>query len=130
MTREIAISTCAKKELVNVTSEIEKAVRNSGIEEGTCYVFVPHTTAGIIINEGADPSVKRDILSQLDKIAPSRGSYEHLEGNSPAHIKASIVGTCETIIVENGKLLLGTWQSLYLCEFDGPRHRRILVRIT
>ena len=129
MTKRISVPTTSKTELVNITSEIEKIVEASGVKEGICWVFVPHTTAGITINEGADPSVKRDILSQLDKLIPLRERYQHLEGNAPAHIKTSMVGSSQTLIIERGKLLLGTWQSVYLCEFDGPRHRKIIIKV-
>ncbi|TES84335.1 YjbQ family protein [Candidatus Aerophobetes bacterium] len=129
MTKQITVATRSKTELVDISSEIEKIVEDSGIKDGVCWVFVPHTTAGISINEGADPSVKRDILSRLDKLVPSAERYEHLEGNAPAHIKTSIVGSSETLIIEKGRLLLGTWQSLYLCEFDGPRHRKVIIKI-
>lgn len=129
MTKQITVATRSKTELVDISSEIEKIVEDSGIKDGVCWVFVPHTTAGISINEGADPSVKRDILSRLDKLVPSAERYEHLEGNAPAHIKTSIVGNSETLIIEKGRLLLGTWQSLYLCEFDGPRHRKVIIKI-
>jgi len=129
MTKQITVATRSKTELVDISSQIEKIVKDSGIKDGVCWVFVPHTTAGISINEGADPSVKRDILSRLDKLVPSAERYEHLEGNAPAHIKTSIVGSSETLIIEKGRLLLGTWQSLYLCEFDGPRHRKVIIKI-
>jgi len=129
MTKRITVPTRSKTELVDITPEIEKIVEASGVKEGICWVFIPHTTAGITINEGADPSVKRDILSQLDKLIPLAESYQHLEGNAPAHIKASMVGSSQTLIIENGKLLLGTWQSVYLCEFDGPRHRKIIIKV-
>jgi secondary thiamine-phosphate synthase enzyme len=129
MTKRISVPTTSKTELVNITSEIEKIVEASGVKEGICWVFVPHTTAGITINEGADPSVKRDILSQLDKLIPLRERYQHLEGNAPAHIKTSMVGSSQTLMIESGKLLLGTWQSVYLCEFDGPRHRKIIIKV-
>ncbi len=129
MTKRITIPTHSKTELVDITSEIEKIVEASGVKEGICWVFIPHTTAGITSNEGADPSVKRDILSQLDKLIPWAESYQHLEGNAPAHIKASMVGSSQTLIIESGKLLLGTWQSVYLCEFDGPRHRKVIIKV-
>ncbi len=129
MTKQITVATRSKTELVDISSEIERIVEDSGTKNGVCWVFVPHTTAGISINEGADPSVKRDILCRLDKLVPSGERYEHLEGNAPAHIKTSIVGSSETLIIENGRLLLGTWQSLYLCEFDGPRHRKVIIKI-
>ena len=129
MTKQITVATRSKTELVDISSQIEKIVKDSGIKDGVCWVFVPHTTAGISINEGADPNVKRDILSRLDKLVPSAERYEHLEGNAPAHIKTSIVGSSEILIIEKGRLLLGTWQSLYLCEFDGPRHRKVIIKI-
>lgn len=129
MLKRISISTHSQVELVNITSSIEKTVSESGVKEGVCYIFVPHTTAGITINEGADPSVKEDIINQLNKIVPFKESYLHLEGNSPAHIKASIIGSSEIVFIEGGHLVLGTWQSLYFCEFDGPRRRKVLVKI-
>ncbi|MFQ6066659.1 MAG: secondary thiamine-phosphate synthase enzyme YjbQ [bacterium] len=129
MLKRISLSTHSQTELINITSQVEEIVKETQVKEGTCRVFVPHTTAGILINEGADPSVKRDILNQLDKIVPWSGDYQHREGNSPAHIKASLVGSSETIFVEASRLVLGTWQSLYFCEFDGPRHRQVIVKI-
>jgi len=129
MLKRISISTHSQVELVNITSSIEKTVSESGVKEGVCYIFVPHTTAGITINEGADPSVKEDIINQLNKIVPFKENYLHLEGNSPAHIKASIIGSSEIVFIEGGHLVLGTWQSLYFCEFDGPRRREVLVKI-
>ncbi len=129
MVKKISISTHSQIEFLNVTSYVEKIVQESGVKEGVCYLFVPHTTAGITINEGADPSVREDIINQLNKIVPLKGNYLHLEGNSPAHIKASLIGSSEIIFIEEGQLVLGTWQSLYLCEFDGPRTRKILIKI-
>jgi secondary thiamine-phosphate synthase enzyme len=104
-------------------------VESSGIESGVCYVFVPHTTAGITVNEHADPSVVQDIAARLEALVPQHNNYRHTEGNAPAHIKASLVGNSETLLVESGKLVLGTWQGILLCEFDGPRNRTILVKI-
>jgi len=127
---KLTIPTHSQTELVDITPEVQRVVTQSEVKEGICYIFVPHTTAGIIINEGADPSVKRDILSQLNKVIPSQGDYQHMEGNSPAHIKASLVGSSQTVFIEGGKLALGTWQSIYFCEFDGPRHRQVRVKIT
>ena len=101
-----------------------------GVKSGICWMFVPHTTAGITINEGADPSVQSDIINQLDKIVPLHGDYHHLEGNSAAHIKASLIGCSDLVFIEDGRLKLGTWQSIYFCEFDGPRTRRLMVKIT
>lgn len=127
--RRVPLSTHSRIELVDITSQVEKVVREEKMEEGVCVVYVPHTTAGVLINEGADPSVRRDIITTLEKIAPSSLSYEHLEGNAPAHIKASLVGSSVSIPVEGGKLCLGTWQSVYFCEFDGPRHRQVWIKI-
>jgi len=127
--KKFSLSTHSRTELIDISSQVEDIVKEARVEEGTCRVFVPHTTAGILINEGADPSVRRDILNQLDKIIPLSGDYQHREGNSPAHIKASLVGSSETIFVEKSQLVLGTWQSIYFCEFDGPRHRQVIVKI-
>jgi secondary thiamine-phosphate synthase enzyme len=128
--REIRIPTSSRTELVDITSEVQKAVGESGVRDGVCHVYVPHTTAGITINENADPSVRQDILMELNKIIPFQDNYRHLEGNAAAHIKASIVGSSETILVEAGKLLLGTWQGIFFCEFDGPRSRRVITRVS
>jgi len=127
--KKFSLSTHSRSELIDISSQVEDIVKEARVEEGTCRVFVPHTTAGILINEGADPSVRRDILNQLDKIIPWSGDYQHREGTSPAHIKASLVGSSETIFVEKSQLVLGTWQSIYFCEFDGPRHRKVIVKI-
>ena len=128
--REIRISTTSRTELLDITGEVQKAVAESGVRDGVCHVYVPHTTAGITINENADPSVRQDILMELNKIVPFQDNYGHLEGNAAAHIKASIVGSSETILVEAGKLLLGTWQGIFFCEFDGPRSRRVITRVS
>jgi secondary thiamine-phosphate synthase enzyme len=104
-------------------------VKSADVQSGLCYVFVPHTTAGITVNEHADPSVVEDIAAQLEAMVPQHRSYRHGEGNAPAHIKATLVGNSETLLVENGKLVLGTWQGVFLCEFDGPRNRTILVKL-
>jgi len=124
----LSVKTGARTELVDVTHEINQAVQNSGIQEGLCMVYVPHTTAGITINESADPSVKSDILMVLNEVIPWQAKYRHLEGNSAAHIKASLVGASELIAIENGSLVLGTWQGIFFCEFDGPRTRQLHVR--
>jgi secondary thiamine-phosphate synthase enzyme len=128
--KEIRVSTGSRTELVDITSEVQKAVRESGVNEGVCHVYVPHTTAGVTINENADPSVRQDILMELNKIVPLEDNYRHLEGNAAAHIKASLVGSSETVLVEGGRLLLGTWQGIFFCEFDGPRSRRVLFSIS
>ena len=123
------ISTKSKVELQDITSRIREIVQSSGVREGVCHVFVPHTTAGVTINEDADPDVGRDILAQLEKMVPSQGSYQHREGNAPAHIKASLVGCSQMLLVEDGRLVLGTWQGVFFCEFDGPRQRTVLVEV-
>ena len=130
MSLEILIKSKNRKEFIDITTEIQNAVTKSGIKEGICYIFVPHTTAGITINESADPDVVYDIQQQLDKIAPAGSHYRHTEGNADSHIKASIVGTSQTVFIENGRLKLGTWQGIFFCEFDGPRNRRVWVKIT
>lgn len=124
----ILIETRSRIEFRPVTSEIRKVVKSSGVRSGLCHVFVPHTTAAITLNEQADPDVAQDILSKLNNLVPQSEGYHHTEGNSPAHIKASLIGNSVTLIIENGDILLGTWQGIFLCEFDGPRQRRILVK--
>jgi len=116
--------------LVDITSQVQGVVAESGVRDGVCHVYVPHTTAGVTINENADPSVREDILMELNKTIPLQDNYKHLEGNAAAHIKATIVGSSETVLVEGGRLVLGTWQGLFFCEFDGPRSRRVLIKIT
>ena len=124
----IKVKTKAKTELIDITSEIQGLVRSSGLDEGFCMLYVPHTTAAVTINESADPSVKTDILMILNKIVPWEAGYRHLEGNSPAHIKTTIVGASELILIEKGNLMLGTWQGIFFCEFDGPRTRKLHVK--
>jgi len=113
----------------NITNDVRNAVQKSGVENGICVVFCPHTTAGITINENADPDVVRDILMGLDKAFPDRAEFRHMEGNSSAHLKATCVGSSVTIIIENDRIVLGTWQGVYFCEFDGPRSRKYYVKI-
>ncbi|MBI3354259.1 MAG: YjbQ family protein [Nitrospirae bacterium] len=125
----IDIKTKSQIEFIDITSNIQQAVDRSGIKEGVCYVYVPHTTAAVTINENADPDVIRDIITRLNEIVPLDGNYRHTEGNSAAHIKASIVGSSETIFIEDGRLVLGAWQSIFFCEFDGQRSRRAMVKI-
>jgi secondary thiamine-phosphate synthase enzyme len=115
--------------MVDITSSVQKEVSKSGITEGLCTVYVPHTTAGITINEGADPDVCHDILTKLNEMVPAHGRYRHTEGNADSHIKASLMGSSVTVIVENGRLVLGTWQKIFFCEFDGPRSRKIYMKI-
>jgi len=130
MTKSIAIKSRSRSELIDTTDEMHALISASGVANGVCHLFVPHTTAGIPINEGADPAVRRDILAALARVFPEHGDYRHSEGNSDAHIKASLMGSSVTILIDGGKALLGTWQSVYFCEFDGPRSRKILCRIT
>jgi secondary thiamine-phosphate synthase enzyme len=118
-----------RTELIDITRKIEKMIHSAGIDQGLCMLYVPHTTAAITINESADPSVKDDILMIIDKIIPFKAGYRHLEGNSSAHIKSSIIGPSEFIAIENGRLVLGTWQGIFFCEFDGPRTRKVHVRL-
>jgi len=129
MLKEISISTHSRTELVNVDREVMEVVKESGVQEGTCLVWVPHTTAGVTINENADPNVVRDILYETEKVIPFQDGYHHTEGNSAAHIKSSLFGPSLSLVVTGGKLLLGTWQSIYFCEFDGPRSRRLFVKV-
>lgn len=118
-----------RQNFYNVTSSVEKAVKESGVTDGICTVFCPHTTAGMTINENADPDVVRDLLLALDKTYPDRKEFRHAEGNTTAHLKASVMGSSVTVIVEKGKLILGTWQGIYFCEFDGPRIRKYYVKV-
>lgn len=113
----------------DITSLVSREVEGSGLKEGLCLVFVPHTTAGVTINEGADPSVRQDILDFLTRLVPASGNYRHSEGNSDSHIKATLVGSSVSIPIEKGRLALGTWQSIFFCEFDGPRSRRVIVSL-
>jgi secondary thiamine-phosphate synthase enzyme len=125
-----SVKTGARFEMIDITDRVSGIVRESKVRNGICYIFVPHTTAAVTINENADPSVPRDILAELDKVIPLNNHYRHMEGNAAAHIKASLVGNSETVFIENSSLVLGTWQSLFFCEFDGPRTRKVLVKIT
>ncbi|MGB2782411.1 MAG: secondary thiamine-phosphate synthase enzyme YjbQ [Atribacterota bacterium] len=129
MLKEITIQTNTQTQILDITAQVQKVVEDSGIAEGLCCVFVSHTTAGVTINENADPSVKHDILMELNKIIPFNDNYSHLEGNSAAHIKASIIGSSVNVPVKNNNLLLGTWQGICFCEFDGPRRRKVYVKI-
>jgi len=126
--RTIEVKTQAREELVDITARVREALVSSGVKDGICYVYVPHTTAAVTINESADPSVKEDILMTLRKIVPDSLPYRHSEGNSPAHVKASLIGSSVKVIVEEGQLSLGTWQGIFFCEFDGPRSRRVFIK--
>jgi secondary thiamine-phosphate synthase enzyme len=127
--KTFTVATRSRSDMIDITGEVTRVLRESGVKDGICHVFVPHTTAAVTINENADPDVPRDILMELDKIIPLSDGYRHSEGNSAAHIKASLVGSSETVLVESGRLILGTWQSIFFCEFDGPRKRNVIVRV-
>ena len=125
---QFTVRTRSRVEMIDITEEIISVLKKNEVRDGVCYVFVPHTTAAVTINENADPDVPKDILAELDKIVPLDDVYRHIEGNSAAHIKASLFGASETLLVEGGSLVLGTWQSVFFCEFDGPRTRKVMVR--
>ena len=127
--KTLRIKTARRTQFVDITREVELAVRDSGVNSGICYVYVPHTTAGIAINEHADPDVARDVEGIFDRMVPHEGPYGHAEGNSDSHMKAILTGTSQTVPIENGALALGTWQGIFLCEFDGPRQRTVLVKV-
>ncbi len=126
---EISVRTTTRKEFVDITRNVLDAVRKSGIKNGIVTLYVPHTNAAITINENADPSVKADIIENLVRLIPEGFHYKHVEGNADSHIQASIIGPSETVIINDGRLLLGTWQGIFFCEFDGPRTRRVWVKI-
>ncbi len=126
---EIQVRTSHRNELVEITAKVEALVRESGIQNGTVTLYVPHTTAAVTVNEHADPSVRQDIEETLSRLIPAGAHYRHLEGNADSHVKATLVGPSETLLIRNGRLLLGTWQGIFFCEFDGPRTRRVWVQI-
>jgi secondary thiamine-phosphate synthase enzyme len=128
--RIIELKTRTKEELIDVTSRVEEEASHSGIDNGICHVYIPHTTAGVTINENADPSVKGDILMTMKKLVPDNLPYRHSEGNSPAHVKASLVGSSVNVIIEKGRLQLGNWQGVFFCEFDGPRTRKAYIKVS
>ena len=123
------VRTSTQTEFIDVTRSVQEAVKETGVEDGVCIVFIPHTTAAVTINENADPSVVQDMIMELNKIVPFKDQYRHMEGNSPSHIKASLVGCSQIVFVESGKLVLGTWQGIFFFEFDGPRNRKIHVKV-
>jgi secondary thiamine-phosphate synthase enzyme len=127
--QKLNIKTSSRTEFREITADVRSIVEKSGVASGICYLFVPHTTAGIIVNEHADPSVVEDIADRLEAIVPRHQDYRHLEGNSPAHIKASLVGDSRVLFIEDGRLVLGTWQGIFFAEFDGPRSRNVLVKV-
>lgn len=125
----IVIKSTKRKEMIDITEQLSSIIKKNSVKKGICFVFVPHTTCGITINENADPSVKKDILSFLCNLVPEHSTYMHTEGNSDAHIQSSLIGHSTYIFVEESRLQLGTWQGIFLCEFDGPRTRNIFVQI-
>ncbi len=129
MLTTLQVKSSQRSEMIDVTGQVQNVVSKSGIKDGICYLYVPHTTGAITINEGADPNVVVDILTTLDRLIPWRKNYRHMEGNAAAHIKTSLMGSSERIFIDNGKLVLGTWQRIFFCEFDGPRTRKLLVKI-
>ncbi|MCJ7605223.1 MAG: secondary thiamine-phosphate synthase enzyme YjbQ [Dehalococcoidales bacterium] len=129
MLRRLDINTSNRVEFQDITRIVRDAVADSGVKSGVCHVSVPHTTAALTVNECADPDVVADIIAELDRLVPRQGDYRHAEGNSPAHIKAMLVGSSETLFIGHGELILGTWQGIFFCEFDGPRNRKLLVKI-
>jgi secondary thiamine-phosphate synthase enzyme len=130
MIQTLSISTRQHSQMLEITAEVQEALRKSGVQEGQVVVYCPHTTAGLTINEDADPTVRADIVETLDKLVPWQAGYRHAEGNSAAHIKSSMVGHAVTVLVDKGQLVLGTWQGIFFCEFDGPRSRRVLVQVS
>ncbi len=125
----LRVKTAQRTQLLDITREVARAVSESGVKDGVCHLFVPHTTAGLTINEGDDPAVARDIEATLDRLAPREAGYRHAEGNADAHVKSTLVGVSETVWIEGGRLQLGRWQAIFLCEFDGPRQREVRLKI-
>jgi secondary thiamine-phosphate synthase enzyme len=125
----IGVKTGSRNQMVDISSLVQKEISKAGVEDGVCVVYVPHTTAGVTINEGADPAVCTDIIQKLNDLVPPNAGYRHMEGNADSHIKASLMGSSVTVLVEKGRLVLGTWQKIFFCEFDGPRTRRVAVKI-
>ena len=129
MIKPMTVKTREQVEFINITAQIEEVVTASGIQDGLVFLFVPHTTAAVTINENADPDVVTDMTSSLDKLIPHQDNYLHYEGNSAAHLKSSLIGASETVAITSGALHLGTWQGIYFCEFDGPRTRKLHIKI-
>lgn len=125
--RTFQLKTSARSAAIDITGEVQRAVTEAKLMKGLCFVYVPHTTAGVTINEGADPHVMEDVLNALDRLVPWHSDYKHAEGNAAAHIKTSLMGSSVTVFVEDGRLILGTWQRIFFCEFDGPRTRKVQV---
>ena len=129
MPKSISVKTQSRIHMVDITSMIQKEVSRGNVADGICIVYVPHTTAGVTINEGADPAVCRDITDKLNDLVPPNAGYRHMEGNADSHIKASLMGSSVTVLLENGRLVLGTWQKIFFCEFDGPRSRKAYIKV-
>ncbi len=129
MIQTLQVRSSKQTEFIDITRLVQEIVQKAGVEDGLCILLVPHTTAAVTINENADPSVPKDILMELNKIVPFEDRYQHTEGNSPAHIKSSLIGCSQTLFIESGKLLLGTWQGIFFCEFDGPRNRQVHIKV-
>ncbi len=127
---KLSLRTSRRTELVNITAEVAGIIARSGVREGVCHVYVPHTTAGVIINEGYDPDVARDIEATLDRLVPRDAGYRHAEGNSDSHIKTALLGSSQSVLVQSGRPLLGRWQAIFFCEFDGPREREVFIRVS
>ncbi len=127
--KQLTVDTKKNVEFVDITAEVKKIVKESGVSTGCCVVYVPHTTAALTVNENADRDVQRDIQTKLDELMPLKNDYLHMEGNSAAHIKTSLFGVSQTFLVENANLILGRWQGIFFCEFDGPRERKVLVNV-
>lgn len=127
--KTITIQTNSQTEMLDITNEVQSALKAENFSDGICMLYVPHTTAGITINESADPSVRRDILMVLNQMVPWKADYRHMEGNSPAHVKSSLMGASQLVAVEGGKMVLGTWQGIFYCEFDGPRRRKLHLKL-
>lgn len=129
MSSSISVKTRSRSQMVDITASVQKALSETGVSDGLCVVYVPHTTSGITINEGADPAVCTDIIGKLNQLVPPNDGYGHLEGNADSHIKASLMGSSVTVSVEKGRLILGTWQKIFYCEFDGPRSRSVHIQV-
>lgn len=129
MVKYINVKSRSRTEFIDITGKVQELIKEAGTEGGICYIYTPHTTAGITINEGADPSVQQDIQNTLNRLIPFEADYQHREGNSDAHVKSTLIGVAKSVFIDEGRLLLGTWQAIYFCEFDGPRHRRVAVKI-
>ncbi|HEB02094.1 MAG TPA: YjbQ family protein [Nitrospirae bacterium] len=128
MLKYLNVKSSSRSEFIDITAQVQEEITEAGMESGVCYVYVPHTTAGVTINEGADPSVQVDMLSTLSQLVPQDPNYRHAEGNSDAHMKSSMIGASLSVPVHEGKLILGTWQAIFFAEFDGPRHRRVALK--